>query len=141
MPGRADRGPRLVLAADQLAFVAERHLATLATLRADGSPHVVPVAFTWDAGAGRARITTRVTSVKARNVERAAAGGGLARAAVCQFDGQRWLTLEGSITLSRDPADVAEAVEAYAVRYRRLEFQAERIVLYLAADRVLGTVR
>lgn len=141
MPGRADRCPRLVLSADQLAFVAERHLATLTTLRADGSPHVVPVAFTWDAGAGRARITTRVTSVKARNVERAAAGGGLARAAVCQFDGQRWLTLGGSITLSRDPADVAEAVEAYAVRYRRLEFQAERIVLYLAVDRVLGTVR
>lgn len=141
MPGRADRCPRLVLSADQLAFVAERHLATLTTLRADGSPHVVPVAFTWDARVGRARITTRVTSVKARNVERAAAGGGLARAAVCQFDGQRWLTLEGSVTLSRDPADVAEAVEAYAVRYRRLEFQAERIVLYLAVDRVLGTVR
>ncbi|HZL02370.1 MAG TPA: TIGR03618 family F420-dependent PPOX class oxidoreductase [Cellulomonas sp.] len=130
-----------MLSADQLAFVAERHLATLTTLRADGSPHVVPVAFTWDARVGRARITTRVTSVKARNVERAAAGGGLARAAVCQFDGQRWLTLEGSVTLSRDPADVAEAVEAYAVRYRRLEFQAERIVLYLAVDRVLGTVR
>jgi PPOX class probable F420-dependent enzyme len=131
----------LVLSADQLAFVAERHLATLTTLRADGTPHVVPVAFTWEAGAGRARITTRVTSVKARNVERAETGGGLAWAALCQFDGRRWLTLEGSITLSRDPADIGEAVEAYAVRYRRLEFQAERIVLHLAVDRVLGTVR
>ena len=30
-------------------FLTERHLATLTTLRADGSPHVVPVAFTWDA--------------------------------------------------------------------------------------------
>lgn len=131
----------IALSADQLDFVTHRHLATLTTLRADGSPHVVPVAFTWDAGAGRARITTRVTSVKASNVERAVTAGASARAALCQFDGQRWLTLEGSITLSRDTADVAEAVEAYAVRYRRLEFQAERIVLHLAVDRVMGTVR
>ena len=131
----------LALSADQIAFVTERHLATLTTLRADGTPHVVPVAFTWDAGAGRARITTRVTSVKASNVERAVTAGASARAALCQFDGQRWLTLEGGITLSRDTADVAEAVEAYAVRYRRLEFQAERIVLHLAVDRVMGTVR
>jgi PPOX class probable F420-dependent enzyme len=131
----------LALSADQLDFVTHGQLATLATVRADGSPHVVPVAFTWDAGAGRARITTRVTSVKASNVERAVAGGAIARAALCQFDGKRWLTLEGSITLSHDTADVSEAVEAYAVRYRRLEFQAERIVLHLAVDRVMGTVR
>ncbi|MGV8976435.1 MAG: pyridoxamine 5'-phosphate oxidase family protein [Cellulomonas sp.] len=131
----------LDLTAGQLEFVAARHLATLTTLRADGSPHVVPVAFTWDAAAGRARVTTRGTSVKARNVERAAGDAGTTRAALCQVDGQRWLTVEGTITLSRDPADVAEAVEAYAVRYRRLEFQAERIVLHLAVDRVMGTVR
>lgn len=131
----------IALSADQLDFVTHRRLATLTTLRADGSPHVVPVAFTWDAGAGRARITTRVTSVKASNVERAVTAGASARAALCQFDGQRWLTLEGGITLSRDTADVAEAVDAYAVRYRRLEFQAERIVLHLAVDRVMGTVR
>ena len=131
----------LALSADQLDFVTDRHLATLTTLRADGSPHVVPVAFTWDPGAGRARITTRVTSVKAGNVERTVAGGAIARAALCQFDGQRWLTLEGSITLSHDAADISEAVEAYAVRYRRLEYKAERIVLHLAVDRVMGTVR
>ncbi|NMM16148.1 MAG: nitrilase [Cellulomonas sp.] len=131
----------IALSADQLDFVTQRRLATLTTLRADGSPHVVPVAFTWDAGAGRARITTRVTSVKASNVERAVTAGASARAALCQFDGQRWLTLEGGITLSRDTADVAEAVDAYAVRYRRLEFQAERIVLHLVVDRVMGTVR
>ena len=32
---------------DVLAFLAERHLATLTTLRADGSPHVVAVGFTY----------------------------------------------------------------------------------------------
>ena len=31
-----------------LEFLAQRHLATLTSLRADGSPHVVPVGFTWD---------------------------------------------------------------------------------------------
>ena len=30
-----------------LAFLTERHLATLTTLRADGSPHVVPVGFAY----------------------------------------------------------------------------------------------
>ena len=33
-----------------LDFLTERHLATLTTLRRDGSPHVVPVGFTYDAG-------------------------------------------------------------------------------------------
>ena len=131
----------LALSADQLAFVTERHLATLTTLRADGSPHVVPVAFTWDAEAGRARVTTKGTSVKVRNIERADVGGGPVRAALCQFDGLRWLTLEGQVTLCRNPAAVAEAVEAYALRYRQLKFQVERVVLHVAVDRVMGTVR
>lgn len=128
----------LVLSPDQLAFVSERHLATLSTLRPDGSPHVVPVGFTWDAERGQVRVTTKVTSVKARHVARAE---GPVRAAVCQVDGRRWLTLEGEITLSRDPAEIARAVDAYAVRYRPRPFQPERVVLRLAVDRVLGSVK
>ena len=50
-----DLGPGL------LAFLTERHLATLTTLRADGSPHVVPVGFTFDAGSLTARIITSGT--------------------------------------------------------------------------------
>lgn len=128
----------LALTPDQLAFVTERHLATLSTLRPDGSPHVVPVGFTWDAERGRVRVTTKVTSVKARHV---AGTDGPVRAAVCQVDGRRWLTLEGEITLSRDPDVIAEAVAAYSVRYRPRPFQPERVVLHLAVDRVLGSVR
>ena len=130
-----------VLTDDQLAFVTARHLATLTTVRADGSPHVVPVAFTWDVDGGRARITTRVSSVKARNVLRPGPDGGPALAALCQVDGQRWLTLEGRITVSHDPQDVADAVAAYAGRYRELSYQAERVVLHLVVARVMGTVR
>ena len=33
---------------DALAFLTERHLAMLTTLRADNSPHVVAVGFTFD---------------------------------------------------------------------------------------------
>jgi len=131
----------VTLTPTQLAFVTERHLATLTTVRPDGTPHVVPVGFTWDADGGRARITTRVTSVKARLID---AGGGAhvaLRSALCQVEGRRWLTLEGSITVSRDPAQIAEAVARYADRYRVLAAQPERVVLHLVVERVLGTVR
>lgn len=143
----------LELTPDQLAFVTERHLATLTTRRADGSPHVVPVAFTWDAEHGRARITTRGSSVKVRNVEAAEsadleASGATrpvpasgTRVALCQVDGRRWLTLEGRLSVSRDADDVAAAVAAYAGRYRQLEYSAERVVLHLDVDRVMGSVR
>ena len=110
-------------------------------MRPDGTPHVVPVAFTWDSGRGRARITTRVTSVKARLIEAGAGPEVPLRSALCQVEGQRWLTLEGTITLSRDPAQIAEAVARYADRYRVLGAQPERVVLHLVVERVLGTVR
>ncbi|RYV52501.1 pyridoxamine 5'-phosphate oxidase family protein [Pengzhenrongella frigida] len=131
----------IALTPDQLEFVTVRHLATLTTVRPDGTPHVVPVAFTWDADAARARITTRVTSHKARTVERGGPDGAPLRAALCQFEGQRWLTLEGTVTLSRDPELIAVAVARYADRYRQLGEQPARVVLHLAVDRVMGTVR
>jgi PPOX class probable F420-dependent enzyme len=124
---------------EQLVFVTERHLATLTTLRADGTPHVVPVAFTWDPAAGVVRITSRRTSVKARNARRRAADGGSSRAALCQVDGGRWLTLEGTLEVAEDPDEVAEAVRRYAVRYRQLEHDPERIVLRLTPTKVLGS--
>jgi len=125
----------LELSETQLEFVRARHLATLTTLRPDGSPHVVPVAFTWDADRGIARITTRRGSVKARNLE---AGG---RAALCQVEGFRWLTFEGTATPSEDDDEIAAAVAAYASRYRELEPNPERIVVLLEVERVMGSVR
>ncbi|WP_372595232.1 pyridoxamine 5'-phosphate oxidase family protein [Actinotalea sp.] len=124
------------LSPEQTVFVTERHLATLTTLREDGSPHVVPVGFTWDAELGIARITTRESSVKVRN---AAAGHGGSRAAICQVDGGRWLTFEGTVSISRDPEEIAEAMRRYARRYRELTPDPRRIVLRLAVDRVMGS--
>ncbi|WP_199425197.1 TIGR03618 family F420-dependent PPOX class oxidoreductase [Actinotalea solisilvae] len=127
------------LTPEQHVFVTERHLATLATLRPDGTPHVVPVGFTWDPEAGVLRITTRVTSAKVRHIRRAADAGRPARVAVCQVDGGRWLTFEGAATVETDEDEVADAVRRYARRYRQLEHDPRRVVVRVAVDRVLGS--
>src|ERR687898_142980 len=64
---------------DAVAFLTERHLATLTTLRPDGTPHVVPVGFTWDADAGLARVITSGQSRKAAHAAGGAVGGGAGR--------------------------------------------------------------
>jgi F420H(2)-dependent biliverdin reductase len=112
-------------------FLTERHLATLSTLRADGGPHVVPVGFTWDDERGVARVITFAGAVKAAN----AASG--ARAAVCQIDGPRWLTLEGPVAVRSDATSVAAAVAAYAVRYRPPKVRDDRVVLEIDVDRIM----
>ena len=43
---------------DLLAFLTERHLATLSSVRRGGSLHVVAVGFTFDPAAGLARVIT-----------------------------------------------------------------------------------
>lgn len=117
---------------DVLAFLTERHLATLTTLRRDGSPHVVAIGFTYAPDEQLVRVITFAPSVKARN---AARGG---RAAVCQVDGGRWLTLEGSVRVTSDAAAVATAVDRYASRYRTPGERADRVVIEIAVDRILG---
>jgi len=118
---------------DVLAFLEQRHLATLTTLRPDGTPHVVAVGFTWDAGARLARVITNGTSRKAAHVR-----AGSARAVVAQVDGPRWLALEGVPVVSDDPDRVAEAVRRYALRYRQPAVNPARVVIEIAVDRVLG---
>jgi PPOX class probable F420-dependent enzyme len=117
-----------------LDFVQERHLATLTTLRPDGTPHVVAVGFTWDDDARLVRVITNGASRKARNV-----AAGSARAVVAQVDGRRWLSLEGVPAVSDDPVRVAEAVQRYAGRYRQPSPNPTRVVLEIAVDRVLGS--
>ena len=119
-------------------FLTERHLASLTTLRRDGSPHVIAVGFTFDEEAGVARIITSDGSVKVRNAERLGPDGLPGRAAVCQIDGRRWLTLEGIAGVSRVPADVADAERRYSVRYRTPRVNPQRVVLTITVDRLLG---
>lgn len=124
---------------EQRVFVTERHLATLTTLRADGSPHVTPVGFTWDPDEGVVRITTNGGSVKAENARRPGPSGEPVRAAVCQVEGGRWITLEGPVTVTADPDEVAEAVRRYTVRYRPPRENPRRVVLRIAVDRVMSS--
>ncbi|HET6393350.1 MAG TPA: PPOX class F420-dependent oxidoreductase [Blastococcus sp.] len=121
------------LAPGLLELLTERHLATLTTLRADGSPHVVPVGVTFDAATATARVITSGTSAKARHVR-----DGQQRVAVCQVDGRRWITLEGTAVVRDDPVSVADAVERYARRYRQPRVNPARVVLEISVDRVLG---
>lgn len=115
-----------------LGFLGERHLATLTTLRADGTPHVVPVGFTFDPDDGLVRVITGGGSQKAVNARRAT------RAVVCQVDGSRWLSLEGRATLTDEPQRVAAAVTAYTLRYRPPRDNPDRVAIEITVDRVLG---
>ena len=115
-------------------FWTERHLASLVTLRADGTPHVVPVGVTLDLDVHPpvARVICRGGSVKARN----AAARGIA--AVSQVDGRRWSTLEGDAVVRSDPVAVADAERRYALRYRTPRPNPERVVIEIAVLRLMG---
>ncbi|MFI1460086.1 pyridoxamine 5'-phosphate oxidase family protein [Nocardia carnea] len=119
------------LSAAAVEFLTERHLATLTTLRADGTPHVVPVGFTWDDAAGLVRVITNGSSVKARNIRRSG------YASVGQVDGRRWLTLEGPATVLDEPEQVREAERRYAERYRTPRENPARVVLAVEVRRAL----
>ena len=118
-----------------LRFLTERHLATLTTLRRDGSPHVVPVGVTYDAATGTARVITSGGSAKARHVR-----DGQSRVAGCPVDGRRWVTLEGTAKVRDDAASVADAVARYAQRYRQPRENPARVVIEIWVDRILGYV-
>ena len=117
-----------------IAFLTERHLATLTTIRPDGTPHVVAVGFTWDPDAALVRVITWADSHKARNVARQ----GSVAAAVCQVDGGRWLTIEGIATVTDDPGAVAEGVRRYTERYRPPKERTDRVVIEIAVTRAMG---
>jgi len=119
-----------------LEFLREYHLATLTTVRGDESPHVVAVGFSYDPDARVARVITWAGSQKARNAERMEAAG--QRAAVAQVDGGRWLSLEGPVRLVTDPEGIRPGVEGYAARYREPTERADRVVIEIDVERILG---
>lgn len=116
-----------------LDFLTVRHLATLTTLRHDGSPHVTPVGFTWDAASGLARVICSGTSRKARNASADP------RVVLCQLEGRHWLSLEGEAHVSSDTERVAEAVARYAVRYRQPRVNPARVVIEIDVVKILGS--
>ncbi|EME52909.1 PPOX class F420-dependent oxidoreductase [Amycolatopsis decaplanina] len=117
-------------------FWTERHLATLTTVRPDGTPHVVAVGVTVDFATGIARVITFRSSKKARMIKEAGEKG--IPVAACQIDGPRWSTLEGRAVLREDPESVRDAENRYAARYRQPKPNPERVVIEITVTRVLG---
>ncbi|GGZ88526.1 MULTISPECIES: pyridoxamine 5'-phosphate oxidase family protein [Streptomyces rochei group] len=110
-------------------------VAAFTTMRPDGTPHVAPVRFTWDSDAQLARVMTVRSSRKARNL--LATPG--APVALCQVDGFRWVTLEGTGTVVTDPERVALGARLYAKRYWSAPpTPSDRVVIEIAVDRVLS---
>jgi PPOX class probable F420-dependent enzyme len=103
-------------------------LATLGTVRADGSPHLVPVKCMragdvfW--------VLTRPGTVKVRNL--AATG----RASLAEHTDTLWATVEGPGHVSDDPTLFAAANAAYEARFGGSDTWATT-VLVIEVDRVL----
>jgi len=115
-----------------IAFLTERHLASLTTLRKDGSPHVVPVGFSFDASRNEVLVITFAGSQKVKNAERGD------RAVVSQVDKGRWLSLEGTARVATDEVSVARGVAGYTARYQAPKERVDRVVIIIAVDKILG---
>ena len=118
------------------AFLTERHLATLTTVKPSGVLHVVPVGFTFDPATQTARVITSGDTVKARN-----AGRPGARAALCSVDGARWITLLGPVRVEAGAEAVADAERRYEQRYRPPRVNPKRIVVIMTVTSVSASVR
>lgn len=125
--------PTTRLTTEALAFLTERHLAMLTTLREDNTPHVVAVGFTFDPKTHIARVITSGGSQKAVNAQR----GGIA--VLSQVDGARWLSLEGRASVNAETRAVRDAELRYAQRYRTPRDNPNRVVIEVHIERVLGS--
>ena len=117
-----------------MAFSQEYHLSTLTVVRADATPHVTAVGFTYDPESALVRVITWKDSWKAKHV----ASLGTAQAAVCSVDGGRWLTFSGTATVTDEADAIAEGVRRYAERYRQPKERDDRVVIELAVDKIVG---
>ena len=120
-----------LLSPEGIAFVTERHIASLSTMGPDGRIHVVPVGFTYRDGL--ARIITSGPSQKVANLRRDA------RATVSQVDGGRWLTLSGTASILEGPDDVLLAVELYSGRYRVPGVNPLRVAIVIEVETAMGS--
>ncbi|NBE55550.1 pyridoxamine 5'-phosphate oxidase family protein [Streptomyces boluensis] len=124
--------------ADYLSFWRERHVCTLTTLRPDGTPHVVPVGVTYDPEAGVARVISSKSSKKVSNILAGGADGGAA--AVCQFAGRLWASLEGRARIRTEPEAIADAERRYAERYGRTPSpNPNRVLIEITLHKALGS--
>lgn len=115
-------------------FMAERHLAALTVVRADGTPQVTLVGFTYDPDTGTGRVITRATSHKVRIIS----ANPTTAVAATHIDGPYWLTFTGRARVVTDPDAVTEAEVRYARRYRPPQPRSDRVVIEIVVDRIIG---
>jgi F420H(2)-dependent biliverdin reductase len=125
----------LTFSDELLEFWRERRLCSVATLRPDGSPHLVPMGITLDAEQRSAWGITSGASQKVVNLRR----GTDPRVAVNQVEGRRWSTLEGVARVLDDEGSVAEAVRRYAERYRQPRVNPNWVAIEITVDNVLAS--
>jgi hypothetical protein len=97
---------------ERRAFLSEgRRTAKLATVRADGSPHVVPVGFVLDGDEWV--LMTGSDSVKGRNLRRDPRVG----LCVDDVDAHAFVTVTGTATLSEEPESLLHWATVLGGRY------------------------
>ena len=109
-------------------FWAAPRLATLGTVRADGTPHLVPVKAM--RVAEDLLVLTRPETVKARNVRRTG------RASIAEHTSTLWASVEGPARVCEDEETLATARVAYLERYGRPDTWGTCVIV-LSPDRVL----
>jgi PPOX class probable F420-dependent enzyme len=92
----------------------------LATVRADGRPHVAPIWFVLDGP--DIVFNTNASTVKAANLRRTG------QAALCVDDETPpfgYVTVDGTVTISEDPAELLDTATRIGARYMGAERGAE----------------
>jgi PPOX class probable F420-dependent enzyme len=117
---------------DAVRFLEDNHRAVLTTFRGDGRVQMSPVSTTVDA-AGRAVVSTRQSSAKARNLRRDP------RASLCVFTDTfygPWVRIDGTVEVVALP----EAMDGLVDYYRRIRGEHDDWDEYRAAMREEGRV-
>jgi PPOX class probable F420-dependent enzyme len=124
-------------------MLAGRRTGKLATVRADGSPHVVPVWFTFDE-AGRIVFLTGASTVKARNMHREPRVSMAVDEQEMPFS---WARVDGTVTFSEDPGELllwaTESCRRYvgddqAAAFGRRNAVPGELVVFLTPIRMVG---
>jgi len=113
-------------------FWRDRHLCTVTFIKPDARPHVIPMGVVLSDDPGTAWAITSRDSFKARLLP--------GPIAVCQVDGARWSTLQGTAYLLADEASVAEAVRMYTSRYRTPRPNPNRVAVRIAVEKIIGSI-
>jgi len=94
-------------------FLSEAHIARIATVKKDGSPHVAPVWFLWEGG--QLVIVTYTDSLKVKNLKR----DNRVAVVIDISDPGKGVIVEGEVTVSTD--GIAETTRRVSAKYMKPE--------------------